>query len=100
MLAIHLFVVYVTQLTAPPVNARALALLSSVAGDSLHKHLPKIIPALIQSLEELSRDENEEVGIVPVPHILYTCIRNTEPTSITFVHLFCYRRGLQQRQLY
>jgi len=58
---VTLLVIYFTQLTAPPVNARALALLSSVAGDSLHKHLPKIIPALIQSLEELSRDENEEV---------------------------------------
>jgi len=32
-----------------------------VAGDSLHKYIPKIIPALIQSLEELSPDENKEV---------------------------------------
>lgn len=36
-------------------------MLSSVAGDSLHKYISKIIPALIQSLEELQPDENVEV---------------------------------------
>jgi HEAT repeat protein len=41
----------VPQLVKPPVNARALALLSSVAGEALHSHLHRIIPALIGSLE-------------------------------------------------
>ncbi|CAI8049233.1 eIF-2-alpha kinase activator GCN1, partial [Geodia barretti] len=40
----------IPQLVKPPVNARALALLSSVAGESLHSHLHRIIPALISSL--------------------------------------------------
>lgn len=42
----------VPQLTAPPVNTRALSLLSSVAGESLNKHLGKILPALMSSLAE------------------------------------------------
>jgi HEAT repeat protein len=40
----------IPQLVKPPVNARALALLSSVAGEALHSHLHRIIPALISSL--------------------------------------------------
>ena len=51
----------ILQLTISPINTRALALLSSVAGDSLHKYISRIIPALIQSLEELLPDENVEV---------------------------------------
>lgn len=41
----------IPQLVRPPANTKALALLSSVAGDALHKHLDRIIPALISSLE-------------------------------------------------
>ena len=40
----------VPQLTTPPVNTHALAILSSVAGDSLTKHLSKILPALMSAL--------------------------------------------------
>lgn len=41
----------IPQLVMPPVNTRALALLSSVAGEALNKHLDRIIPALTASLQ-------------------------------------------------
>lgn len=40
----------VPQLTAPPVNTKALSILASVAGDALTKHLHKILPALLSAL--------------------------------------------------
>ena len=50
----------VPHLTVPPVNTRALSLLSSVADDSLNKHLAKILPALLQSLSKSLDTENEK----------------------------------------
>ena len=44
----------IPQLTAPPVNTKALAILSSVAGESLSRHLHRILPALIQVLKTTS----------------------------------------------
>lgn len=41
----------IPNLTQPPVNVRALSLLSSVAGQALYKHLPRVIPALVTSLQ-------------------------------------------------
>lgn len=40
----------VPKLTTPPVNTKALAILSSVAGEALVKHLEKILPAMIQAV--------------------------------------------------
>lgn len=40
----------VPQLTAPPANTKALSILASVAGESLNKYLPKILPALQMTL--------------------------------------------------
>lgn len=40
----------VPQLTAPPVNTKALSILASVAGEALNKYLHKILPALLQAL--------------------------------------------------
>lgn len=40
----------VPQLTAPPVNTKALSILASVAGEALTKYLPKILPALLSAL--------------------------------------------------
>ena len=56
----------VPKLIAPPVNTRALSFLSSVAGDSLTKHLPKILPALLLSLsEKAGSSEETQVGLLP-----------------------------------
>lgn len=40
----------VPQLTANPVNTKALSILASVAGEALTKYLPKILPALLSAL--------------------------------------------------
>ena len=40
----------IPKLTTPPVNTKALAILSSVAGEALIKHLEKILPAMIQAV--------------------------------------------------
>ncbi|XP_011194571.1 eIF-2-alpha kinase activator GCN1 [Zeugodacus cucurbitae] len=42
----------VPQLTAVPVNTKALSILVSVAGDALTKYLPKILDALLQALSD------------------------------------------------
>ncbi|XP_071447058.1 stalled ribosome sensor GCN1 [Hetaerina americana] len=40
----------VPQLTAPPVNTKALSILAAVAGESLTKYLHRILPALLSAL--------------------------------------------------
>ncbi|XP_058447618.1 stalled ribosome sensor GCN1 [Malaya genurostris] len=40
----------IPQLTANPVNTKALSILASVAGEALTKYLPKILPALLSAL--------------------------------------------------
>ena len=49
----------VPQLIAKPVNTRALASLAPVSGEALHRHLPKILPALICSLAENGGESSE-----------------------------------------
>ncbi len=49
----------VPQLITPPVNTRALASLAPVSGEALHRHLPKILPALISAVAEAQGNENE-----------------------------------------
>lgn len=46
----------VPQLVTPPVNTRALATLASVAGPALHRHLTKVIPALVGAAAENSEE--------------------------------------------
>lgn len=61
---------FVMQLITPPINTKALSLLSSVAGEALTKHLGKILPALMSSLSE--------------------CINTPEGEQVKkFAHLFC-----------
>jgi len=50
----------VPKLTTPPVNTKALAILSSVAGEALIKHLEKILPAMIQAVN-VGADGGESV---------------------------------------
>lgn len=50
----------IPQLTAPPINTKALAILASVAGDALTKYLHKILPAL---LKVVASPEGECVSI-------------------------------------
>ena len=54
----------IPQLTANPVNTKALSILASVAGESLNKHLSKILPALLTTLAEShgTPDETIELG--------------------------------------
>lgn len=49
----------VPQLTANPVNTKALSILASVAGEALTKYLPKILPALLQALATAQGTPNE-----------------------------------------
>lgn len=53
----------VPQLTAPPTNTKALAILASVAGEALNKQLPKILPAL-QTAIATSRGTPEEAQVL------------------------------------
>ncbi|XP_047737876.1 eIF-2-alpha kinase activator GCN1 isoform X2 [Hyalella azteca] len=46
----------VPQLIAEPVNTEALSILASVAGDSLTRHLDKILPALVSAVNSQWRD--------------------------------------------
>ena len=57
----------VPKLTTPPVNTKALAILSSVAGEALTKHLEKILPAMFEAVN-VSTDENSSVS-----HFLSMC---------------------------
>ncbi|XP_037948421.1 eIF-2-alpha kinase activator GCN1 [Teleopsis dalmanni] len=49
----------VPQLTAAPVNTKALSILVSVAGEALTKYLPKILSALLQALSDAQGTANE-----------------------------------------
>lgn len=49
----------VPQLTAQPVNTKALSILASVAGEALNKYLHKILPALLSALSEAAGTPNE-----------------------------------------
>ena len=50
----------VPQLIAKPVNTRALASLAPVAGEALHRHLPKILPALLSALADAHGTADEQ----------------------------------------
>ncbi|KAH8417300.1 hypothetical protein KR222_008388, partial [Zaprionus bogoriensis] len=53
----------VPQLTAQPVNTKALSILVSVAGDALTKYLPKILSALLDALSESHGTVNENLEL-------------------------------------
>lgn len=56
----RVFILFLFQLTKPPVNIRALAILSTVAGDALTRHLGKIIPAMLLAVDKSENEAAEE----------------------------------------
>ena len=84
------FINFLFQLTTPPVNTKALAILSSVAGEALIKHLEKILPAMIRAVNDSTGSPQEEqVGKLYMPEIrqvmdfrqekvIYTTIKSHE----------------------
>jgi hypothetical protein len=95
----------VPQLIRPPVNVRALALLTSVAGESLNKHLNRIIPALIgalvgshdegllQSAEEVVLSVQKDPGPAFLIEELVKCCRDANPevraAAMQLLHVLC-----------
>lgn len=60
----------IPQLTVTPINIRALSFLSCVAGDSLSKHLLKILPALLNVLSTSLDTEEEKQNFIYCKKIL------------------------------
>ena len=52
--------VFFFQLITPPVNTRALAILSAVAGDALTRHLNRILPAMLKAIQDCFGTEHEK----------------------------------------
>ena len=72
----------IPQLTAKPVNTKALSILASVAGEALNKHLAKILPALLRSLAEShgTPDYTVELG-----HARTVVLSVVDETGVSFV---------------
>eukprot|EP00118_Oscarella_pearsei_P017747 m.178492 g.178492 ORF g.178492 m.178492 type:complete len:2032 (+) comp39177_c0_seq3:1999-8094(+) len=108
----------VPKLTAPPVNAKALALLSSVAGEALIRHLGNILPALLRSLcdnrdspgcdddmeaaKTLVLSVGSEAGMYCVIDELMSASKNPKPgireASLTLLRVFCAERRVDYSQ--
>ena len=54
----------VPQLITPPVNMKAIATIAPVAGDALHRHLAKILPAVLQALADAQEDSTLETDLL------------------------------------
>lgn len=81
---------FILQLTAPPVNTRVLAFLSSVAGDALTRHLGVILPAVMVALKEKLGTPGEQlVSVIITPTGFLTAVypASEEPCSawVSFV---------------
>ena len=72
----------IPQLTAKPVNTKALSILASVAGEALNKHLAKILAALLRSLAEShgSPDYTTELG-----HARTVVLSVVDETGVSYV---------------
>lgn len=99
----------VPQLTASPVNTKALSILVSVAGDALTKYLPKILAALLQALANAQGTPNEnqeleycqavilsvsdETGVRTIMDTLMTSTKSedlaTRKAAATLLSVFC-----------
>ncbi|KAL9698248.1 hypothetical protein quinque_001689 [Culex quinquefasciatus] len=99
----------IPQLTANPVNTKALSILASVAGEALTKYLPKILPALMTALataqgtpEEAQELEycqavilsvSDEVGVRTIMDTVMESTKSTNPetrkAAATLLCAFC-----------
>ena len=108
----------VPKLIAEPVNTRALASLAPVAGEALHRHLGRILPAITRALaaahgspgeaqeQEYAQtvvlsvgaaggdgDEDENVGISSVMEELFAGCKAKDVglrrAAVTLMHAFC-----------
>nr|BAN20950.1 translational activator gcn1 [Riptortus pedestris] len=96
----------VPQLTATPINTKALSILASVAGEALTKYLNKILPALLTALaasdgspQELEYCQavvlsvNDEAGIRVIVDELLDASKSDKPecrrASATLLCAFC-----------
>eukprot|EP00090_Calanus_glacialis_P034085 TRINITY_DN5691_c0_g1_i1.p1 TRINITY_DN5691_c0_g1~~TRINITY_DN5691_c0_g1_i1.p1 ORF type:complete len:2002 (-),score=813.41 TRINITY_DN5691_c0_g1_i1:71-5326(-) len=99
----------IPQLTASPVNTKALSILASVAGEALNKHLARILPALLTSLAEShsTPDETVELGYAQavvlsvqdetgLSYVMDILLENckskdsvTRRGAVTLLHAFC-----------
>uniref|UniRef100_W8CCK9 Translational activator GCN1 n=1 Tax=Ceratitis capitata TaxID=7213 RepID=W8CCK9_CERCA len=99
----------IPQLTAAPVNTKALSILVSVAGDALTKYLPKILDALLHALSEAQGTTHEyreldycqavilsvtdEVGIRTIVDTLMVSAKsdhiNTRKSASSLLFVFC-----------
>merc|ERR1719510_2023047 len=72
----------IPQLTAKPVNTKALSILASVAGEALNKHLAKILAALLRSLAE-SHDTPDYT--VELGHARTVVLSVVDETGVSYV---------------
>lgn len=102
----------VPQLIASPVNTKALASLTPVSGEALHRHLTRILPALLQALADshggaeeqrvqehaqtvvlsISDDESDLGVSIIMEELLKSCKSGKlelKRGAITLLHAFC-----------
>ena len=73
----------IPELTKPPANVAALAIIAPVAGETLNHHLEKILPALVRSLAASENEDSDLEGMV----ILFNQIQERQAIAFTVEHL-------------
>lgn len=64
----------IPQLTVPPVNPRALSLLSSVSGEAMGRHLLKLLPALMGVLRD-AVNEDARLAQLELCQLALSCVQ-------------------------
>lgn len=75
----------IPQLTAVPVNTEALCILASVAGDSLTRHLTKILPALVLALKDLYKKDSQANYEVALAHCHGVVLAVSDPAGVNII---------------
>ena len=73
----------IPELTKPPANVAALAIIAPVAGETLNNHLEKILPALVTSLTNSENEDEDLKGMV----ILFEQIEERQAVAFIVEHL-------------